>query len=134
MPPEDIGDLLSDDTVVYRAFSKDGHRKSSSKKVRRGCFNRERKDDDGLSVGTTPAAAVQGLAQNFGYCSITVREIHALNRGLEVRADKTKPGHAFICNLPFMETDNDEERASATELGGMLAHKAIAVTCEPYTP
>lgn len=130
-----VGDLLSDEQEVFRAFSDKSYRERKTiNRVRSGAFQlREEDSEDGLSVGLTPEAAVKHLRTNYGYCSISVGKIHALPHGLEVRADLNDPDHAFICNLPLL-TISDERREMALLIGGKLARLAVVITCDPFMP
>jgi hypothetical protein len=131
-----VGDLLSDDREVFRAFSDRSYRERKTiNRVRSGAYQlREDDIQDGLSVGLTPEAAVRHLQANYGYCSISVGEIHALPHGLEVRFDLRDPDHhAFICNLPLL-TISDEQRELALLIGGKLARLSVVITCDPFMP
>ncbi len=130
-----VGDLLSDDREVFRAFSDKSYReRKTTNRVRSGAFQlREEDAADGLSVGLTPEGAVKHLRTNYGYCSISVEKIHALPHGLEVRFDRTDPEHAFICNLPLL-TISDEQRELALLVGGKLARMSVVITCDPFVP
>ena len=114
--PPRTGELLADSEVVYRAFSREGFRKRSSAKVRPAAYHRAPDHKDGLSLGSTPESAVAELEINYGYCSISVGEIHKLKYGLEVRHDPDAPGHVLLCNVPFL-IGTDEERRKAAEIG-----------------
>lgn len=129
-----LGDRVSDDIVVYRAFAEKSFRDRPKNKARYFAYLlREEDVEDGLSVGLTPAAAVRYLSTNEGYCSISVRDIHALGGCIEVRMDKDDPEHAFICNLPFQKI-SDEERNKARMMAGKLAERSTVITCDPYQP
>jgi len=131
-----VGDRLSDDREVFRAFSDKSYRerKAARNRVRSGAYQlREEDIADGLSVGLTPEAAVKHLQTNYGYCSISVGTIHALPYHLEVRVDLRDPVHAFICNLPLL-TISDEQRELALLVGGELARRSEVITCDPFIP
>jgi hypothetical protein len=130
-----VGDLLSDDREVFRAFSDKSYRERKTiNRVRSGAFQLRDEDvEDGLSVGLTPASAVRHLQTNYGYCSITVGKIHALPYHLEVRYDLADLEHAFICNLPLL-TISDEQRELALLVGGQLARLSVVITCDPFIP
>jgi hypothetical protein len=130
-----VGDLLSDDREVFRAFSDKSYReRKATNRVRSGAYQlREEDIEDGLSVGLTPEAAVKHLQTNHGYCSISVGKIHALSYHLEVRFDLRDAEHAFICNLPLM-TISDEQRELALLIGGQLARLSVVITCDPFIP
>ncbi len=129
-----VGDLLSEDCEVSRAFSDKSYRNRKKNKVRAGAYYlREDEAADGLSVGLTPRDAVKYLERNYGYCSIAVAAVHALPYGLQVRSAKDDPSHAFICNLPLM-TISDSQREQAMIVAGELARKSTVVTCDPFVP
>jgi hypothetical protein len=86
---------------------------------------------DGLSLGLTPQAAIEGLSRNFGYCSILVGDIHRLPYGLEVRAVVNHPGHILILKVPCID-GGDDERADAAEIANKLAKLSTLVTCDSY--
>jgi hypothetical protein len=129
-----IGELLGDDVIIYRAFSDRSYRHRKRNKVRSGAYLlREDEVGDGLSVGLTPKDAVKFLSTNYGYCSIAVGIVHGLPFSLKVRADKSDPGHAFICNLPLV-TFSDRHREEAMLVAGELARRSKVETCDTYVP
>jgi hypothetical protein len=133
-PARNVGTRLADDVLIFRAFSDKSYRHRKQNKVRAGAYLiREVDLVDGLSVGLTPAAAVQHLTRNHGCCSIRVGDIHSLPYDLEVRADPADPNHAFIVNLP-LGTLNDDRRAAAQLIAGELARKSTPVSFDPITP
>jgi transposase-like protein len=73
------------------------------------------------------------LEINYGYCSISVGEIHKLKYGLEVRHDPGAPGHVLLCNVPFL-IGTDEERRKAAEIAGALARISKVETCDHFQP
>jgi hypothetical protein len=128
-----VGDILSDDVEVYRAFAEKAFRRRPKEVRQKTYFLRDEDVNDGLSVGITPQGAVRNLATNEGYCKIRVGDIHSLKLGLEVRADLNDPEHAFICHLPLM-TISDGEREQAVFVARRLADASEIVTCDPYIP
>jgi hypothetical protein len=131
-----LGDPVPRGITVYRAFSKKTFRErraDGSGKVRSGAYYREPNHEDGLSLGMTPEAAVSGLTDNFGYCSISVDAIRSLPYKLEVRPYITEPSHLVLCNLPFFIAE-DDERGLASEIASSLAKKSSVVTCDHYPP
>ncbi len=119
---------------MFRAFAYQSYRKSKKREVRYFAYLIGEDDiADGLSVGLTPKAAVKGLAENFGYCSISAGTVHALPFNLEVRVDVDDQNHAFICNLPLM-TISDQSRDQAIFIARELARRSTCVTCNPYKP
>jgi hypothetical protein len=129
-----LGGIVADDQEAFRAFAYQSYRKSKNHTVRYFAYLLGEDDiADGLSVGLSPRAAIKGLAENFGYCSISVGVIHGLPFGLEVRLDAADQNHAFICNLPLM-TISDQSRDQAIFIARELARKSTCVTCDPYTP
>jgi|ERR1017187_229811 hypothetical protein len=129
-----LGARLADEQEVYRAFAYKNYRKRKNPpphEVRYFSYLLGEDDvDDGLSIGLSPNAAVKGLTENFGYCSISVGVIHGLPHGLEVRLDATDPEHAFICNLPLM-TISDQSRDKAVYIARELARRSNCITCDP---
>ncbi|MGA9209791.1 MAG: hypothetical protein WB347_18455, partial [Terriglobales bacterium] len=86
--PPNLGELVSGDTEVFRAFADKSFRDRKKKKVRYGAYLLRDEDvQDGLSLGLTPEASVRYLARNYGYCSIFVRDIVSIDN-LEVRLDR----------------------------------------------
>jgi hypothetical protein len=133
-PPDNLGGVLADDIVVFRAFAEKSYRRRKSGQVRYLAYLlRESDIQDGLSVGLSPEAAVKYLRSNQGYCQILVGDIHALDGNLEVRFDLADEHHAFICNLPLM-TISDYYRDQATAVANELARKSRLITCDPYVP
>jgi hypothetical protein len=132
--PIQLGDPLPEDTVVFRAFSLPGHRKSKPPKVRYQAYLRREDHKDGLSLGRTPEAAVADLDFNFGYCSIRVGDIRGLKRyNLDVRPYPANPNHLILCGVPVL-MEGDRERGLATEIAGELARISKFVTSDPYPP
>jgi hypothetical protein len=130
-----LGDPIPAGTTVYRAFSKESFRKrqGDSGKVRSGAYYRTPDHIDGLSLGTTPEAAVSGLSSNHGYCSISVDDIRKLRYGLEVRPYLDDPSHLVLCGVPIMDPDiRDEDRGHANEVASSLAKKSNLITCDPF--
>lgn len=130
-PPE-IGDLLADDVVVFRAFATKAYRERP-KRIRSGAYYRSMSHTDGLSLGLTPEDAIAGLSRNFGYCSVTVGDIHKLPYGLEVRAVKNQPGHVLLLKMPCIDGD-DDQRADAAEISNKLAKISVLQSCDSYPP
>lgn len=131
--PANLGILLDDDVLIYRAFAEKSYRDRGKNVVRYFAYLlRDLDVNDGLSVGLSPAA-VRGLLSNEGYCRISVGVIHGLPYGLQVRIDPNEPDHAYICNLPLI-TVSDESRARAMSIGNALARNSTVVTCDPYNP
>jgi len=129
-----VGEALGSRVILYRAFSDKSHRSRKKNKVRAGAYlMREDEQDDGLSVGLTPKDAVKHLVTNYGYCSIPVYAVRELPYNLEVKADRTDPGHAFICNLPYL-IFSDRSREDASLVAGELARKSKVESCDPYIP
>jgi hypothetical protein len=129
---ENLGALLGDDQIVFRAFAEKSFRDRKRNKVRPGAYLL-REDDvgDGLSVGLSPEAAVKYLETNEGVCQISAGVVHSLPYDLKVKIDQHDPSHAFICNLPLM-TISDQQREMAMLIAGELARKSQVVTCDPY--
>jgi hypothetical protein len=133
-PPANLGIVLGDDVLIYRAFAEKKYRNRDKNAVRYFAYVlRDIDVNDGLSVGLSPAAAVRGLQTNEGYCQILVGVIHALPFGLQVRLDLNEADHAYICNLPLM-TISDANRERAMQIGNELARKSTVVTCDPFVP
>lgn len=129
-----LGALLGNDRIVFRAFSEKGFRDRKRNKVRPGAYLlREYDVQDGLSVGISPEAAVRYLATNEGYCKISAEAVHSLPYNLQIKIDNNDPDHAFICNLPLL-TISDQQREMAMLIAGELARKSEVVTCDPYVP
>jgi len=130
--PPLLGEPLADDLIIYRAFAAKGFRERPSK-VRAKAYLRWIDHTDGLSMGRTPLAAVAGLEVNYGYCSISVGEIHRLPYNIKARPELDNPDHILLCNIPeFMESDR--ERGLAQEIAGRLARISKVETCDHYPP
>ena len=131
------GARLADEQEIYRAFAYQSYRRRKAvppHEVRYFAYLLSEDDiEDGLSVGLTPRDAVKNLAQNFGYCSISVGIIHGAGFGLEVRFDANDDKHAFICNLPIRSISEQTE-ARAIFVARELARRSVGVSCDPYKP
>jgi hypothetical protein len=130
-----LGETVAQESI-FRAYSEKGHRDRKSQ----GCaskpraFYREQDDIDGISVGLSPDDAVNRLNTNFGYASLSVQAVIGIpGAGLEVRLTPVLPGHAAICNVPFIN-GNDEERERARLLAGQLARISICATADSHQP
>lgn len=132
-----LGEILADEQNIFRAFAYPSYRRRKSQpphEVRYFAYLLGEDDqEDGLSVGLTPRDAVKGLAENHGYCSISVGIIHNLPFGLEVRADVTDPNHAFICKLP-LKSISEQLEAQAIYIARELARNSIGLCCDSYRP
>jgi hypothetical protein len=132
-----LGGRVEDGRDIFRAFAEKNFRRRRSQpphEVRYFAYLlREEDITDGLSVGLTPRGAVKYLDYNYGYCSITVGVIHALEFGLEVRMDANDDTHAYICNLPI-RTISEQTEARAIYIARELARRSIGITCDPYKP
>jgi hypothetical protein len=131
---DNIGDCVADDQDVFRAFADKGFRKRKQKVVNDYAYYRRNVDKDGISVGLTPAHAVMGLDRNFGYCQLPVAAVHKLPYGIEIRLDTKIDGHAFICHVPFIATEDDTEREKAILIAGALARLSVPKTYDHYPP
>jgi hypothetical protein len=108
-----IGDLVPDDTILYRGCSRKNFLTLAKDAVQPEAFQKRTSDTDGLSLALTMADSVKGLDKNHGAISIRVRDIRALNRGLEVRFDTLTANHVLIRNLPCMDKINERMDAEA---------------------
>src|SRR5260370_8422487 len=100
----DIGEVVPDETVIYRACSRSTFLTPSKDAVREIAFQKDGQNHkDGLSLATTAAESVRYLEKNYGVIRITAGAIHHLGRGLEVRFNASNPLHALTLNFPCME-------------------------------
>jgi hypothetical protein len=129
---ENLGDLVSDDKNVFRAFAVPGFRDRKKKTVNDYAYYRRVSDKDGISVGLSPEHAVSGLGVNSGYCQLPVKPVHELPHGIKVRLDTKIDGHAFICDVPFITSDDDAEREKAILIAGELARLSSPVVYDHY--
>jgi hypothetical protein len=138
-----VGEVLPNDATVFRVFLNEAFRKRSSNPdkphtVKDYAYKRSVKrlnHADGLSVGQSPETAVAGLqSENFGYCSLPVQAVHSMNEGVEVRNDPSLRGHALICHVPFIDSEDLQERQRAAKIVGILARASTVVTCDHYGP
>ena len=121
----DIGDLVPNDRVIYRACTRSSFLSSNKDAVEGIAFQKDGKNrKDGLSLALSVADSVKKFPKNHGAIRIAVAAIHGLNRGLEVRFDTTDPTHVRIRNLPCMDR-SIEEKELALAVSAELA--AIAV-------
>jgi hypothetical protein len=128
-----VGEALSDDLFVFRAFSLEGHRRRKKNKATRQAFYRAKDHTDGLYVGMTPSHAVAPLARNFGYCELPVGPVHKLPHDLKICPDLDTEGHALILNIPCID-GTDAEREAAEFLAGRLVEIAKVITCDFFPP
>src|ERR1700726_4703703 len=90
-----IGDLVPDDTIVYRGCSRKNFLTPSKDAATPAAFQKPGLNHrDGLSLALTMVDSVRQFKKgNFGALAIEVGAIHGLKRGLEVRFDLQIPGH-----------------------------------------
>jgi len=120
----DIGDLVPDDTIVFRGCSKRNFLTQSKDGVQAEAFQKDgRNHRDGLSLASEIIESVRYFKKNYGAIHIRVGDIHALGRGLEVRYDATDPRHILIRNMPCIDR-SPEERLQAESIASELAYIA----------
>jgi hypothetical protein len=126
-----IGDLVPDDTIVYRGCSRKNFLTPSKDAVAPQAFQKSGLNHkDGLSLALTMVDSVRPFKKgNFGAVAISVGDIHGLNRGLEVRFDLQTPGHIIVRNMPCM--DRPHEMQTANEVSVELAFKATVASATP---
>jgi hypothetical protein len=128
---KDVGEIVPDDAVVFRACSRRNFLSPSKDSVQPEAFQKDgRNHKDGLSLAFDPTDAVRYLSKNHGTIKIRVGDIHALNRGLEVRFDLTDPRHVLIRNMPCMDRTL-AERVLAEPLAAELAFAASVDSATP---
>jgi hypothetical protein len=120
---DNVGDPVPDETVLYRACSKRNFLNESANAVRETAFQKiGERHKDGLSLAISAADSVRHLKRNFGVIRITAQAIRSIDRGLDVRFDRTDPSHVLLRNLPCM--DRAEEREQAEMVAAELAIRA----------
>ena len=125
-----IGDLVPDDTIVYRGCSRKNFITPSRDAAAPAAFEKAGLNQkDGLSLALTATDSVRPLKRgNFGALSLRVADIHGLNRGLEVRYDLQISGHIIIRNMPCI--DRPQETQAANEVAAELAFRAAVVSAK----
>jgi hypothetical protein len=122
-----IGDLVPDDTIVYRGCGRKNFLTPSKDAAAPEAFQKHSNHKDGLSMALTMVDSVRHFKKgNFGALSITVGDIHGMNRHLEVRFDLQQAGHIIIRNVPCM--DRAHEMQAANEVAAELASKAAVAS------
>jgi hypothetical protein len=125
-----IGDLVPDDTVVYRGCGKKNFLNSSKTAANPEAFQKPSSHKDGLSLALTMVDSIRGFRRgNFGALAIKVGDIHGLNRGLQVRFDLQLPGHIIVRNMPCM--DRPHEMEAANNVAAELAFRATVASANP---
>ncbi len=126
-----IGDLVPDDTIVYRGCSRKNFLTPTKDAVAPAAFEkRGLNHKDGLSLALNMVDSVRPFKKgNFGAVAISVGDIHGLNRGLEVRFDIQIPGHIIVRNMPCM--DRSHEKQAANEIAAELAFRATVASAVP---
>lgn len=120
----DIGGLVAENQVVYRACSRSSFLTPTKDAVQEIAFQKDGKNHkDGLSLSLSAPDSVRHLDKNFGVIRISVGAIHRLNRGLEVHFDLSDPTHVLLRNLPCMDRTL-EEKALAQAVSAELAAAA----------
>ncbi len=127
---EGIGELVPDDTVLYRGCSRKNFLNPTRDSVQSEAFQKAGLNHtDGLSLALTIQDAVKDLNKNHGAISIRVGDIRALNRGLEVRFDLNAENHVLLRNLPCM--DRPSERGDAEATASELAFISAVASATP---
>lgn len=129
---QNVGELVSNDKDAFRAFAVPGFRNRKKKRVEDYAYYRRAEDEDGISLGLTPDDAVSRLNSNHGYCQLSVGEVHKLPYKIEIRLDNSMAGHAFICHVPFIATEDDAERERAILIAGALARLSTPKSYDHY--
>jgi hypothetical protein len=120
---ENIGELVPDNVVIYRACPRSTYLSRSKDAVEAPAFQKDgRNHTDGLSCTLTADESIRHV-DSHGVVSILVRDIHQLGRELEVRYDTANDGHVLIRNLPCMDREA-EERELAEAVASELAVRA----------
>jgi hypothetical protein len=128
---ENVGDLVSDDTVIYRACIRRIDLSQDKTEVRDIAFQkmgRLERNKDGLSFRSTAAACNE--IDHYGILRIRVGDVHNLARGIEVRFDATDSSHILMRNLPCM--DKPEEEVDARAVASELAFRAQVESSQPF--
>ena len=126
-----VGDLIADETVIYRACSKSTFLSKSKDAVQDVAFYKQGQNHkDGLSLALSSGDSVKHLGTNYGVIRIRVGDIHALGLGLEVRADLADLSHVLLRNLPCMDR-TDDEKQTALMVSSELANLAEIESASP---
>ena len=127
----DIGDLVPDETFIYRACTRRSDLAQGENRVREIAFQKIGKlerNKDGLSFRTTPEACND--IDHFGILRIRVGDIHELGKNIEARFDATDPTHVLLRNLPCMDRE-PAERIEAEAAAAELSFRAVPHSFEP---
>lgn len=115
-----VGDLVPDETRIYRACPRTGCFNDNKTEILEAAFYKERRrDPDGFSGGLTPEAATRRLNSWHGIISITVAEIRSV-RGLEVRYDTDDENHEHVLVRRMPCADQPLERGEAEAVASEL--------------
>jgi hypothetical protein len=120
---DNVGDLVPDETVIYRACLRRTNLSPDKTQVRESAFQKAGKlerNKDGLSFRTT-AAACNDL-DHYGIFRIKAQDVRAIQRGVELHFDATDPSHVLMRNLPCM--DRLEEQQDAEVVAAELSFRA----------
>jgi hypothetical protein len=129
----DIGDIVPDERVIYRACTKSNFLTETKDSVREIAFQKYGMNHkDGLSLAFSPADSVKNVKKNHGVIAISVGAIHQLGRNLEVHFDLSDPTHVLIRNLPCMDRTS-EERQLAEAVSAELAILATVASAKPVS-
>ena len=126
-----IGDVVPDDVVLYRALDRKNQLSDDKKQIREIAFQKAGKlpkHKDGLSFRTSAEAC--NTRDHYGILEIKVGDIHGLERNLEVRFDANDPSHILLRNLPCIDREEEKERAEA--VSSELAWVAKPHSITPY--
>jgi hypothetical protein len=127
----DIGELVPNETIIYRACTRRSDLAQSENRVREIAFQkmgRLERNKDGLSFRTAPEGCND--VDHFGILRIRVGDIHELGRHLEVRFDANDPTHVLLRNLPCMDRE-PEEKVEAEATAAELSFLAVPHSFEP---
>jgi hypothetical protein len=117
--------LIPDAETVYRGLRNSNWRKAG--RVTYKAFllrpaSTQFPAEEELTLGRTPASAVDELQENHGSASLLVSAVHALPHNLSVRIDLAATSKAHLWGLPLFSTDatqRDRAITVATDLAGI---------------
>jgi hypothetical protein len=118
--------LIPDAETVYRGLRNSNWRDKGSRVTYKAFLLRpataQFPAEEELTLGRTPASAVDELKENHGSASLLVSAVNALPHNLSVRIDPTAATKAHLWGLPLFSTEDTQRDLAitvATDLAGI---------------
>lgn len=127
------GPLVPNDQSVYRGMSNSNwvkHGAVTFKAYMLRAASAQYAAETELSLGLTPASAIDELRENHGIARLSVLAVHQLPHGLTIGPDPENDTKACLYGLPMFSTE-EQQRGRAVTMATDLARISVIVTPPP---